>query len=304
MRTRQGTRASPFAGQTIMITLGLPVACEAPMFCRVCGRLDSYSVASKRRAGSGQWRRKTWMAPRSVRTTWELLAGWAVRHYRPRRRRSQPILHRSNSSRSTRPASISSPTATSSWPWSGGDCEPGTGDGSGALNTDAVAALSHLARVINKRGVDVAKVMASGGITTPGTDVMRTQFSADKMHLLVELAHDPGLPITAHAHSLAAVEQAVDAGADSIEHCSCLTEKGSVLSEELVARMPIETSPLAVCSTPIQMDLSHAPPAIRQLIAATGWTPQRMRERRVDMLNRLHVGGARIVTGIDAGIGP
>jgi hypothetical protein len=68
----------------------------------------------------------------------------------------------------------------SSWPWSGGDCEPGTGDGSGALNTDAVAALSHLARVINKRGVDVAKVMASGGITTPGTDVMRTQFSADK----------------------------------------------------------------------------------------------------------------------------
>ena len=87
---------------------------------------------------------------------------------------------------------------------------------------------------------------------------MGTQFSADKMHLLVELAHEAGLPITAHAHSLAAVEQAVDAGADSIEYCSCLTEKGSVLSEELVARMPIETSPLAVCSTPIQMDLSQA----------------------------------------------
>jgi hypothetical protein len=59
---------------------------------------------------------------------------------------------------------------------------------SGALNTDAVAALSHLARAINKRGVDIVKVMASGGITTPGTDVMRTQFSADKMHQLVEPA--------------------------------------------------------------------------------------------------------------------
>jgi imidazolonepropionase-like amidohydrolase len=48
--------------------------------------------------------------------------------------------------------------------------------------------------------------MASGGMFTPGTDVMGTQFSADEMHLLVELAHDAGLPITAHAHSLAALE--------------------------------------------------------------------------------------------------
>jgi imidazolonepropionase-like amidohydrolase len=63
-----------------------------------------------------------------------------------------------------------------------------------------------------QRGVDVVKVMASGGITTPGSDVMGTQFSADEMHLLVELAHDAGLPITAHAHALPAVEQSVDAG--------------------------------------------------------------------------------------------
>jgi imidazolonepropionase-like amidohydrolase len=41
---------------------------------------------------------------------------------------------------------------------------------------------------------------------------MGTQFNPDEMHLLVELAHGAGLPITAHAHSLAAVEQSVDAG--------------------------------------------------------------------------------------------
>ena len=86
-----------------------------------------------------------------------------------------------------------------------------------------------------QRGVDVVKVMASGGMTTPGSDVMGTQFSADEMHLLVELAHEAGLPITAHADSLTAVEQSVDAGVDCIEHCSCVTEKGSALSEELVA---------------------------------------------------------------------
>jgi imidazolonepropionase-like amidohydrolase len=125
------------------------------------------------------------------------------------------------------------------------------------------------------------------------------------MRLLVELAHEAGLPITAHAHSLAAVEQSVDAGVDCIEHCSCVTEKGSALSEELVAS--IADRDIAICGVfnPIpQMDLSQAPPGIRKLIAATRWTPERMRERRVDMLHRLHAGGVRIVTGIDAGIGP
>ena len=110
-----------------------------------------------------------------------------------------------------------------------------------------------------QRGVDVVKVMASGGMTTSGTDVMGTQFSAEEMRLLVELAHEAGLPITAHAHSLAAVEQSVDAGADSIEYCSCLTEKGSVPSEELVASIADRDMPLAVCSRPIRKWISAKP---------------------------------------------
>jgi imidazolonepropionase-like amidohydrolase len=155
------------------------------------------------------------------------------------------------------------------------------------------------------RGVDVVKVMASGGITTPGTDVMGMQFSADEMHLLVELAHDAGLPVTAHAHSLAAVEQSVDAGVDCIEHCSCLTEKGSALSEELLARIADRDIAISAVFNPIaQMDLSQAPPAIQKLIAATGLTPEQMREPRAERLRRLHAGGVRIVTGTDAGIGP
>jgi imidazolonepropionase-like amidohydrolase len=143
------------------------------------------------------------------------------------------------------------------------------------------AQISAAVRERVQRGVDVVKVMASGGMTTPGTDVMGTQFSADEMHLLVGLAHEAGLPITAHAHSLAAVEQSVDAGADCIEHCSCAAEKGSVLSEELVASIADRDIAISGVLNPNpQMDLSQAPPAIRKLIAATGWTPQRIHERR------------------------
>jgi imidazolonepropionase-like amidohydrolase len=155
-----------------------------------------------------------------------------------------------------------------------------------------------------QRGIDVVKVMASGGMTTPGTDVMGTQFSADEMHLLAGLAHEAGLPITAHAHSLAAVEQSVDAGVDCIEHCTCLTEKGFVLSDELVASIADRNIAISCVITPNpQTDLSKAPPAIQKL-AAAGLTPQRIRELRARHLRRLHARGVRVVTGIDAGLGP
>jgi imidazolonepropionase-like amidohydrolase len=171
-----------------------------------------------------------------------------------------------------------------------------------------VGTRTQISRAIVERaecGVDVVKVMASGGITTPGTDVMGTQFSADEMQLMVELAHEAALPVTAHAHSLAAVEQSVDAGVDCIEHCSCLTEKGSELSEELVARIVDRDIAISGVLNPIaQMDLSQAPPAIQKLIAATGLTREQLREPRAERLRRLHAGGVRIVTGIDAGIGP
>lgn len=68
--------------------------------------------------------------------------------------------------------------------------------------------------------------MATGGMSTPSTDVMRTQFANDDVAFVVERAHAAGLPVTAHAHGLPAVEQALAAGVDAMEHCSCLTDDG------------------------------------------------------------------------------
>jgi imidazolonepropionase-like amidohydrolase len=155
-----------------------------------------------------------------------------------------------------------------------------------------------------ERGVDVVKVMASGGMTTAGSEVMRTQFSDDDMRAMVELAHEAGLPVTAHAHALPAVVQSVDAGVDCIEHCSCLTESGFDLPDELVAGIADRDIAISGVLTPNpQMDLSKAPPALQQLVAA-GFSPQRIRELCADRLRRLHARGVRIVTGLDAGLGP
>ena len=78
-----------------------------------------------------------------------------------------------------------------------------------------VSGPDEIARAVRERAdrrVDVVKVMASGGMTTAGTDVLGTQFSDDDLTFLVHEAHRHGLQVTAHAHSLPAVEQALAAG--------------------------------------------------------------------------------------------
>ena len=53
------------------------------------------------------------------------------------------------------------------------------------------------------RGADLVKIMTSGGVMTPGTDVRACQFGLDELQAVVDEAHRLGLPVTAHAHALA-----------------------------------------------------------------------------------------------------
>jgi imidazolonepropionase-like amidohydrolase len=78
------------------------------------------------------------------------------------------------------------------------------------------------------RGTDLVKVMTSGGAMSMNTDVTKCQFAVAELRAAVDEAHRLGLPITAHAHALPAVEMCVEAAVDGIEHCSCLTPNGFV----------------------------------------------------------------------------
>lgn len=156
-----------------------------------------------------------------------------------------------------------------------------------------------------ERGVDVVKVMASGGVNTPGTDVMRTQFSDDELRLVVDEAHDAGLPLTAHAHGTPSVRQAVSAGADGIEHCSCMTETSfGDPDEELLAALG--RSAVVVCPT-LGVDRSRQPtppPPLQQLLSDLGITIEEMLAVRQRHVARLRAAGVRLVSGVDAGIQP
>jgi imidazolonepropionase-like amidohydrolase len=146
------------------------------------------------------------------------------------------------------------------------------------------------------RGADVVKVMASGGVMSPGTDVFACQFSLAELRAVVDEAHQLGLPVTAHAHALVAVEQCAAAGVDAIEHCSCFTEDGFALPSALAAELVAAGT--VVCPTLGRAPGVEPPPQVLAMMARTGMTW----ERRLAQVTELAEAGLLLVSGTDAGI--
>lgn len=88
-----------------------------------------------------------------------------------------------------------------------------------------------------KAGVDWIKVMASGGNMTPGSNVFAAQYSVAELRAVVEEAHRLDRRVAAHAHGVAGIQAAVEAGVDVLEHCSFQTPAGSVKDEGVIAEI-------------------------------------------------------------------
>ena len=165
----------------------------------------------------------------------------------------------------------------------------------------AVAGAEAIKRAVAERaehGADVVKIMTSGGIMTPGTDVMARQFTLDELRLVVAEAHRHGLPVTAHAHALPAVEECLVARVDGIEHCSCMTEEGMRTPPQLAAQ--IAAAGIVVCPT-LGADIKgEPPPHIQAFMERTGLRI----EDRIAQVSELRSAGVTLVSGGDSGINP
>jgi imidazolonepropionase-like amidohydrolase len=74
-----------------------------------------------------------------------------------------------------------------------------------------------------RRGADVIKLMPSGGIASTGDDPRQQLMTNDEMRVAVETAHSLGMKVAAHIYPAPAIENAVRAGVDSVEHGSFAT---------------------------------------------------------------------------------
>jgi imidazolonepropionase-like amidohydrolase len=175
----------------------------------------------------------------------------------------------------------------------------------GAVNGDMGAAVAERA----ERGVDVVKVMASGGFATPGTDQLGAQFTVPELAALVDGAHRAGLPVVAHAHSLVGMQNALAAGVDGIEHFSGLSSEGGARIDddllEEVAHRGVAVDLTMGNDRSVHALMPAPPPPVAALMARFGVASfDEFYATRIGLFTRLREHGVAVVTGVDSGMGP
>jgi len=93
--------------------------------------------------------------------------------------------------------------------------------GNGIVDTPEQARIR--VREHKRRGANLIKIMPSGGIASTGDDPRQQLMTNEEMQVAVETAHSLGMKVAAHTYPAAAIENAVRAGVDSIEHGSFAT---------------------------------------------------------------------------------
>lgn len=83
-----------------------------------------------------------------------------------------------------------------------------------------------------KYGVDMIKILATGGVLSKGTNPGAPQYTEAELRAAAEEAHATGRKITAHAHGAQGIKNAIRAGVDSIEHASLIDDEGIALAKE------------------------------------------------------------------------
>ena len=95
----------------------------------------------------------------------------------------------------------------------------------GGEAADLDAAQGVLKRQV-EHGVDLIKIMATGGRMTRGSEPTDAQFPQATLDALVTSAHAHNLPVAAHCHGTEGIHRAALAGVDTIEHCSWVGQEG------------------------------------------------------------------------------
>jgi imidazolonepropionase-like amidohydrolase len=151
-------------------------------------------------------------------------------------------------------------------------------------------------RVAIRRGADVIKVSATGGVMSIADHGSGAQFAAPELQAIVETAKTHGLKVAAHAHGDEGAYLAVVAGASSIEHGTYLTQKTYALMKRdhvyLVPTVIAGASVAEAAKTP-----GFFPPAVAAKALEIG-------PLMVASLGRAWKAGVPIAFGTDSGVYP
>jgi len=144
-----------------------------------------------------------------------------------------------------------------------------------------------------KFGADVIKICASGGVLSEADPVDVPQLTPDELSAIISEAHKWRRKVAAHSHGDLAARLAVEAGIDSIEH-------GSFLSDDTLKLMKakgVYLVPTLMAGWWTNRDLSVYPPQIAAKAVAA-------RTAAVKMIHNAVRIGVPIAFGTDSGVSP
>jgi len=141
-------------------------------------------------------------------------------------------------------------------------------------------------------GAGVIKVIASGGVLTPGTSPDLAQMTVEELTAAVETARQAGKKVAAHAHGAAGMKNAIRAGVHSIEHATLLDEEAGELMKQHGCYMVPTLSALA--TTAACRRACGVPDSVRDKARA-------LTKRHQQSFKTAHRSGLFIAMGTDAG---
>lgn len=142
-----------------------------------------------------------------------------------------------------------------------------------------------------KHGAKLIKVMATAGVLSFTDTVGAQQLSGEELQIVVKEARRQGLKVAAHAHGTEGIIAAVEAGVDSIEH-------GSMLSDRAIDLMKTHGTYLVPTAyLRDHLDVNMLPPLMRKKFEDIAPKTQAGLEKAIQAK-------VKIAFGTDAGVYP
>ena len=160
------------------------------------------------------------------------------------------------------------------------------------IEADGKDACLKAVRTQLRSGVDLIKIMATGGVMTKGVEPGNAQFTVDEMKVMIEEAHKAGRKTATHAQGLQGIKNALYAGIDSIEH-------GCFLDEECLELMKKQNTFLVptLCAPQCIIDKGIENGVAKYAVTKT----LKVKDAHVESVKKAYEKGIQIALGTDAG---
>lgn len=160
------------------------------------------------------------------------------------------------------------------------------------IEADGVDECRKAARQQLKNGVDVIKVMATGGVMTKGVEPGSAQLTQEEMAAIIEEAHKAGRKTATHAQGTQGIKNALYAGIDSIEHGIFLDQECiDYMKAHGVYLVPTLVAPQCICDAGVEHGIAD------YMVRKANY----VKDAHVDSFKRAYKQGVKIAFGTDAG---